>query len=117
MAELTYTIAEVGRLLGISKNGVYLAAKTNQLPVPVIKIGKRLMVGRAVLDRFLADGGIQQPSPPANGEQYDMRRSVQLAPRLYAEIVTLAKAQDKPIPQVVERLIERALLLDRMLST
>ena len=47
----TYKIEEAGKLLGIGRNGAYEAAKSGQLPV--IKIGKRLLVPKAALDRML----------------------------------------------------------------
>jgi excisionase family DNA binding protein len=49
----TYKIEEAAQLLGIGRNQAYSAAKTGQLP-GVIKIGKRLLVSRAALDRMLA---------------------------------------------------------------
>ena len=56
MSRRTYTIEEVGQLLGLSRNSAYLAAREDRLPVPVIKIGKRMVVSRAALDRFLDCG-------------------------------------------------------------
>ena len=47
----TYTVEEAGRLLGIGRNGAYEAAKTGQLPA--IRIGKRILVPKAALDRLL----------------------------------------------------------------
>jgi excisionase family DNA binding protein len=52
----TYTIDEVAALLGISRNSAYVAARANSLPVLTIRVGKRMLVSRAALDRFL-DGG------------------------------------------------------------
>lgn len=49
----TYTIEEVAALFGLSRNSAYVAAREDRLPVAVIKIGKRMMVSRAALDRFL----------------------------------------------------------------
>ena len=49
----TYTIDEVSVLLGLSRNSTYVNARAGLLPVPVIKIGKRMLVSRAALDRFL----------------------------------------------------------------
>ena len=49
----TYTIVEVAQMLGISRVGAYLAARDNTLPVPVIRVGKRVFVSRAAFDRFL----------------------------------------------------------------
>ena len=54
----TYSIEEVAQQLGLSRNSAYVAARENRLPVPVIKIGKRMMVSRAALDRFLETGEV-----------------------------------------------------------
>jgi excisionase family DNA binding protein len=106
--QLTYTIEEVAERLGISRNSAYVAARGNRLPVPVLKIGKRMMVSREAFDGSLKAAPVDGAEP--------MPHTVQLAPKLHAEITAIAKAQDRSIKQVVERLIERALLLDRMLS-
>jgi hypothetical protein len=37
----------------LSRNTAYSAARGNLLPVPTIRIGKRMMVSKAALDRFL----------------------------------------------------------------
>jgi excisionase family DNA binding protein len=47
----TYKIEEAGRLLGIGRNQAYEAARRGDLPT--IRIGKRLLVPKAVLDRML----------------------------------------------------------------
>ena len=47
----TYKIEEAGRLLGIGRNQAYEAARRGELPT--IKIGKRLLVPKAALDRML----------------------------------------------------------------
>lgn len=52
----TYTIDEVAALLGLSRNSTFVAAREGRLPVPVIRIGQRMMVSRAALDRFLQTG-------------------------------------------------------------
>jgi len=52
------SISEVAKILGISRQAVYLAAKRGDLPV--IRLGKRLLVSSAVLERMLdADGSAQ----------------------------------------------------------
>jgi excisionase family DNA binding protein len=48
---LTITVEEAGRLLGLGRNSSYIAAKTGELPV--IKIGRRLLVPRAALEKLL----------------------------------------------------------------
>lgn len=51
LASKTYRIEEAAQLLGIGRNHAYEAAKRGDLPV--IKIGKRLLVPKAALDRML----------------------------------------------------------------
>ena len=51
----TYEVEEAGVKLGIARNQAYEAAKNGELPT--IRIGKRLLVPKAVLDRMLADAG------------------------------------------------------------
>lgn len=48
----TYKVEEAGRLLGIGRNQAYEAAKRGDFPT--IKIGKRLLVPKAALDKMLA---------------------------------------------------------------
>jgi excisionase family DNA binding protein len=60
---LTWTVPEVARLLGISKDSAYDAAHRGELPIRVI--GRRMLVPRAALLRLL-DGShtaeqVQQP--------------------------------------------------------
>lgn len=52
----TYTIEEVAALIGLSRNSAFVAAREDRLPVPIIRIGKRMMVSRTALDRFLETG-------------------------------------------------------------
>ena len=46
------TVEEAARELGIGRNAAYDAARTGQLPS--IRIGKRILIPRAALDRMLA---------------------------------------------------------------
>jgi excisionase family DNA binding protein len=48
---LTWTIPEAARLLGISKDSAYQAARRGDLPVRVI--GRRMLVPRVALMRLL----------------------------------------------------------------
>jgi excisionase family DNA binding protein len=50
--QLTYTVEEAARLLRIGRNQAYEAAKSGQLPT--IKIGKRILVPCAALEKMLA---------------------------------------------------------------
>lgn len=48
----TLGIKEAARILGIGKNQAYQAAHSGELPV--LRIGGRILVSRAALDRMLA---------------------------------------------------------------
>ena len=50
----TATIEEVAATFGIARSTAYDLAKHDRLPVPVIRLGRRLVVSRAALDRVLA---------------------------------------------------------------
>ena len=50
----TLTIGEVATLLGLARSTAYDLAKTNRLPVPVIRAGKRVFVSWALVERVLA---------------------------------------------------------------
>jgi excisionase family DNA binding protein len=49
----TLTVEEAGRLLGISRTLAYQAARRGELPI--IRIGKRYLVVRALLEQMLVD--------------------------------------------------------------
>ena len=51
---LTMTVPEAAEALGIGKNQGYEAARTGQ--IPTIRIGRRLLVPRAALERLLEQG-------------------------------------------------------------
>lgn len=47
----TYKIEEAAKLLGLGRNQTYEAARRGD--IPCLKIGKRLLVPKAALDRLL----------------------------------------------------------------
>lgn len=57
----TYSIEEVACLLGINRCTAYELARADRLPVPVIRLGRRMVVGKAALDAVLAG---ERPQPP-----------------------------------------------------
>ncbi len=57
----TLTIDEVAARLGIDRGTAYRLAKNDCLPVPVIRLGKRMVIGRAALDRLLAGEAVTGP--------------------------------------------------------
>jgi len=46
---LTLTVSEVAKRLGISRNLAYELAARDELPVPVIRLGRRILVPREPL--------------------------------------------------------------------
>ena len=66
----TYSIPEAARLLGISRNVAYAAARTGELAgVPILRIGpKRLLIPRRALDDVL---GITTPATTGETTDYD----------------------------------------------
>jgi excisionase family DNA binding protein len=55
LAARTYSVPEAARLLGISERFGYELARRNELPVPVISLGRRMVVSRAALDAVLEE--------------------------------------------------------------
>jgi len=55
IARLTLTVAEASKILGISRNKAYEAAKRGE--IPTIKIGKRILVPVVALERMLQGSG------------------------------------------------------------
>lgn len=60
---LTYTIDEVARALGIKRNSAYQAARVGELPV--IKIGRRMLVPKAAFKRML-EGASEKSTPKSD---------------------------------------------------
>ena len=52
-ARLTLTIQEAAARLGISRKHAYELAAADRLPVPTIRLGRRLVVSRLALERVL----------------------------------------------------------------
>jgi excisionase family DNA binding protein len=51
IARRTFTIEEAGQILGLGRNSAYALAKSGRLPT--IRLGRRLLVPKAALDRLL----------------------------------------------------------------
>ena len=47
----TYTVEETGRILGIGRNSAFQGVKAGS--IPAIRVGRRLLVPRAALERLL----------------------------------------------------------------
>jgi excisionase family DNA binding protein len=51
----TLSVREAGRVLGLGRDAAYRAANNGE--IPVLRIGRRLLVPRAALDRLLDGAG------------------------------------------------------------
>lgn len=58
----TLSIREVARILGVGKNAAYTAVRTGELPV--VRIGGRLLVPRAALERLLTGESVTRAGRP-----------------------------------------------------
>ena len=63
---LTLTVEEAAHLLGISRGLAYELARSGQLPV--VRLGRRLLVPRVALERMLAQ-------TKTSGDKYETNRS------------------------------------------
>ena len=54
MRKLTLTVVETAKILGIGRQLAYEKVKTGE--IPVIKIGRRLLVPRRALEKLLEQG-------------------------------------------------------------
>lgn len=57
----TLNIEEVAACLNINRSTAYELARRDDLPVPVIRLGRRMVVSRAALDALLASQHRPQP--------------------------------------------------------
>ena len=59
MTKRTYSIPKTAKELGIGRSAAYEAARTGE--IPTIKIGKRILVPVAALERMLAQASNDAP--------------------------------------------------------
>lgn len=57
--QLTISVPEAGRMLGIGRNQAYKAARNGD--IPAIRVGRRLLVPKEALERMLAGAGERAP--------------------------------------------------------
>lgn len=50
----TVNIETVGKMLGVSRPVAYELARRDQLPVPVIRLGRRMVVSKRALEEVLS---------------------------------------------------------------
>lgn len=53
----TVTIAEAARQLGVATSFLYRLVQRGDCPFPILRLGRRVVVSRQVLDRYLAGDG------------------------------------------------------------
>lgn len=54
---LIITIPSAAKVLGISRGLAYQLARQDKLPVPVIRLGRRMVLSRKAVERLLSDSG------------------------------------------------------------
>ena len=75
LQRLTYTVQEVGELLGISRGSAYNRVRTGE--IPALRMGRRLLVTRAELEDLL---GAAPPPPRDLAKDRRPVRDIQTAP-------------------------------------
>jgi len=61
--KLTFTVDETAKMLGIGRNSAYEAIARGE--IPIIKVGKRLLVPKAALEKLL-DGRLLKSKDEVN---------------------------------------------------
>jgi predicted DNA-binding transcriptional regulator AlpA len=49
----TLSLAAAGKVLGIGRGSMYELARKDELPVPVIRIGRRMVISKRAIDALL----------------------------------------------------------------
>jgi excisionase family DNA binding protein len=52
----TVDVATAASILGVNKHTIYEAVKRGDQPFPVIRLGDRILIPRAALERLLEEG-------------------------------------------------------------
>ena len=63
----TLSVDEASQVLGIDRKSLYEAIKRHEFPA--LRFGRRILVSRAVLDRVLDDGHLDQTPGGSNGHK------------------------------------------------
>ena len=50
----TYTVAQAATQLGVSPDALYDAIRAGNAPVSILRVGRRVLIVKAALDRLLA---------------------------------------------------------------
>jgi excisionase family DNA binding protein len=65
MEQLTMTVEQAAKALGINRNSAYEAARHGD--IPAIRIGRRLLVVKAAFERMLENAGSEKPRRVTRG--------------------------------------------------
>ena len=57
--KLVYSVEEAGDLLDLGRSGAYEAVRRGD--IPTVRIGRRILVPKAALDRMLEQAGQREP--------------------------------------------------------
>lgn len=63
-AQQAYSVTEVAKILGLSRPTVYQALRRNELPS--FRVGGKVLVPRAAVERMLAGGNTATRTPASN---------------------------------------------------
>ena len=64
----TYTVEEFAKLAGLGRSLTYSLARANRLPVPVVRVGVRILIPKVAADRVLNGDAPVQPVPAKDGQ-------------------------------------------------
>ena len=53
----TLSLTETARVLGIHRSTAWELYRRGEFPLPILKVGRRLLVAKIHLERFLREGG------------------------------------------------------------
>lgn len=67
ISRLTLNIEDVAILLGINRSTAYELARRNEFPVPIIRLGKRMVVSRRAVEELLGQN-LPNGSVSADGD-------------------------------------------------
>lgn len=62
MSAATYRASELAERLGVSEWAIYEAVRKGESPVPPIRVGRRIVFSRALVDRLLGLDGEESAS-------------------------------------------------------
>lgn len=65
----TLTVEQLAQMLGVGRNTIYEMIHTNELPIPPIRFGRRILFSRAKVEEFLGRDPEQTGGPLREAQQ------------------------------------------------